>query len=154
MADNQHGVVAIVDDDPGVLDSFKFLLEAAGHTVEAHTSAAAFLQSRAVRPSCLILDQHMPTITGLALAARLHADGVGHPHPADYRSAISHNRCPCTGGRHRNGAREARRGGRSAKLRERAHLKLQSSRGQRPSTIPRCQHDTATRPVIAITGHP
>ena len=79
MADDQHGVVAIVDDDLGVLDSLQFLLEAAGHAVAAHTSAEAFLQTRAVRPRCLILDQHMPTMTGLDLAARLRSDGVDIP---------------------------------------------------------------------------
>jgi len=79
MADDQHGVVAIVDDDPGVLDSLKFLLEAAGHAVAAHTSAEAFLQTRAARPRCLILDQHMSTMTGLDLAARLRNDGVDIP---------------------------------------------------------------------------
>ena len=79
MADNQHGVVAIVDDDPGVLNSLKFLLEAAGYAVAAHTSAAAFLQNRGMRPCCLILDQHMPTITGLGLAARLRAEGADIP---------------------------------------------------------------------------
>ena len=73
--DRDHGVVAIVDDDPAVLDSLKFLLEVAGHTVDAYASATAFLEDRTAQPSCLILDQHMPTMTGLELAARLRTEG-------------------------------------------------------------------------------
>jgi len=73
--DRDHGVVAIVDDDPAVRDSLKFLLEVAGHTVDAYASATAFLEDHASQPSCLILDQHMPTMTGLELAARLRTEG-------------------------------------------------------------------------------
>jgi two-component system, LuxR family, response regulator FixJ len=78
MADNYHSV-AIVDDDLAVLESLKFLLELAGHTLRAYASAAAFLEDRATRPNCLILDQHMPQMTGLELAAQLRMDGVGIP---------------------------------------------------------------------------
>jgi FixJ family two-component response regulator len=76
MANNHHGAVAVVDDDPAVLDSLKFMLEVAGHKVAVYASAAAFLEDRSGRPACLILDQHMPHMTGLELAARLRAQGV------------------------------------------------------------------------------
>jgi FixJ family two-component response regulator len=78
-ANHHHVVVAIVEDDSAVLDSLKLLLEVAGHTVGAYASAKAFLQDRVARPSCLILDQHMPTMTGLELAARLRNEGVCIP---------------------------------------------------------------------------
>jgi two-component system, LuxR family, response regulator FixJ len=78
-ANNDHGVVAIVDDDPAVLESLKFLLEVAGYAVGAYASATAFLQDRAARPSCLILDQHMPAMTGLELATQLRSEGVRIP---------------------------------------------------------------------------
>jgi two-component system response regulator FixJ len=77
MADISHGGVAIIDDDPAVLDSLKFLLEVTGHTVGAYASATAFLADREAHPDCLILDQHMPAMTGLELAERLRAAG-GH----------------------------------------------------------------------------
>ncbi|MBV8615167.1 MAG: response regulator [Acetobacteraceae bacterium] len=71
--------MAIVDDDPGVLDSLKFLLELAGHVVSTYTSAAAFLEDRDTQPACLVLDYFMPQMTGLDLVARLRLDGVNLP---------------------------------------------------------------------------
>jgi len=79
MADNRSGAVAVVDDDPAVLDSLKFLLEVAGRSVAIYPSAAAFLDDRARSPACLIVDQHMPDMTGLELAARLRSEGAGIP---------------------------------------------------------------------------
>lgn len=75
MTNDGKSAVAIIDDDPAVLDLLKFLLELAGHKVTTYGSAAAFLEDRAARPACLILDHHMPQMTGLALAARLRGEG-------------------------------------------------------------------------------
>ena len=72
-------VIAIVDDDLAVVESLKFLLEAAGETVAAYTSAEAFLNDRDTHPSCLIADYHMPQMTGLDLTARLRAGGSTLP---------------------------------------------------------------------------
>jgi two-component system response regulator FixJ len=79
MADVDRSGVAIIDDDPAVLDSLKLLLDVAGHTAGAYGSAAAFLEDRVARPACLILDQHMPVMTGLELATRLREECVGIP---------------------------------------------------------------------------
>jgi two-component system, LuxR family, response regulator FixJ len=75
MMDNHIGAVAVVDDDPAVLDSLRFLLEAAGHRVSTYPSAMTFLADCGTPPACLILDQHMPQMTGLELVAKLHAAG-------------------------------------------------------------------------------
>jgi FixJ family two-component response regulator len=77
--DNLTGHVAIVDDDPGVLDSLQFLLEVAGHAVAVYASAAKFLAADGVRPACLIVDQHMPGMTGLELTERLRNEGIDVP---------------------------------------------------------------------------
>ena len=74
----QHAV-AIVDDDYAVLDSLRFLLEVAGYSTETFASAAAFLQASTQHFCCLILDHHMPQMTGLELAGRLRADGADIP---------------------------------------------------------------------------
>ncbi len=71
--------VAIVDDDDAVRHSLRFLLESAGYKVRTFATAAEFLQAEMRAMACLILDHHMPEMTGLELAERLHADGVGMP---------------------------------------------------------------------------
>jgi two-component system response regulator FixJ len=67
---------AIIDDDPAVLDSLRFLLEIAGHRVAIYPSAAAFLADGTTQPGCIIIDHHMPQMTGLELVACLRAQGV------------------------------------------------------------------------------
>jgi len=79
MAKTSSSTVAVVDDDPAVLDSLKFLLEVTGHRVAIYGSAAEFLQNQPPQLSCLILDQHMPQVTGLELVAHLRNDGVRTP---------------------------------------------------------------------------
>lgn len=79
MTDDGIKAVAIVDDDAAVLDSMKLLLELTGHRVLVYSSAAAFLEDRGLRPVCLILDQHMPGMTGLELAAQLCTSGTNIP---------------------------------------------------------------------------
>lgn len=71
--------VAIIDDDPAVLDSLKLLLESAGHAVRSYTSAAAFLRDVGAHPSCLVLDQNMPQMTGLELIDWLHRHAIAIP---------------------------------------------------------------------------
>jgi len=72
-------VIGIVDDDHGVRESLRFLLEVAGHVVAVFESAADFLKSETKHLACLILDHHMPHMTGLELAERLRADGLAIP---------------------------------------------------------------------------
>lgn len=79
MADNLSGRVAVVDDDEAVLDSFRFMLELAGFPVTTFLSAALFLANIPPEPFCLIVDHHMPMMTGLDLVARLRAAGSGVP---------------------------------------------------------------------------
>ena len=78
MAGN-HSAVAVVDDDAAVLNSIRFLLEVAGRKVDVYPSAAAFLKDLTGKAACLILDQHMPQMTGLELVARLRSKGMHVP---------------------------------------------------------------------------
>lgn len=66
---------AVIDDDAAVLDSLRFLFEVAGHRVKTYSSAAEFLADSGPRPDCLIVDHHMPQMTGLELVARLREGG-------------------------------------------------------------------------------
>ena len=79
-----------MDDDQAVRDSLRFLLEVVGHPVETFASAAEFLSAERHDLACLILDQHLPQMTGLQLAEKLRAGGstipilliTGSPSPA------------------------------------------------------------------------
>ena len=73
MAEAEQRKVAVVDDDQGVRDSLRFLLEVIGYTVETFASAAEFLKANVRHFACLILDHHMPNMTGLELVERLRA---------------------------------------------------------------------------------
>ena len=79
MTRESAGVVAVVDDDHAVLDSLKFLLEVVGYRVVTYASARAFLDNRGSVPSCLIIDHHMPVMTGLELAQKLRDERSGIP---------------------------------------------------------------------------
>jgi two-component system, LuxR family, response regulator FixJ len=77
MPDNR--AVALVDDDPAILDALRFVLELDGYQVAAYDSAPAFLEDQATQPACLITDQHMLGMTGLDLVARLRSQGRNIP---------------------------------------------------------------------------
>ena len=79
MTEAERRTVAVVDDDHAVRESLRFLLEVIGYTVEIFASAAEFLQANVQHFACLILDHHMPNMTGLELAQRLRADGAVIP---------------------------------------------------------------------------
>jgi two-component system response regulator FixJ len=72
-------VIGVVDDDHAVRESLRFLLEVAGHVVETFESAVDFLKSETKHLACLVLDHHMPHMTGLELAERLRTDGSAIP---------------------------------------------------------------------------
>jgi two-component system response regulator FixJ len=68
-------VVHVIDDDIDVLQALTFLLATAGFAVQAHESAAAFLNSPLRREAgCIVTDVRMPGLTGLELQRRLLAD--------------------------------------------------------------------------------
>ncbi|HTW70393.1 MAG TPA: response regulator [Acetobacteraceae bacterium] len=76
MHDGRGRQVGVVDDDAAVCESLRFLLEAAGHVVVAFHSADEFLAAAdSDKLDCLLLDHHMPQVTGLELLRRLRQDG-------------------------------------------------------------------------------
>jgi FixJ family two-component response regulator len=73
-------LVAIVDDDPGIRKSLVVLLNAFGYRVEVYASAEEFLITTPTeRPSCVVLDIHLPDITGIELSRHLLANGTKLP---------------------------------------------------------------------------
>ena len=80
MTDEHRPVVAVVDDDDDVRESLRFLLETAGYDVVVYDSAQAYLERIADSPAdCLIVDHHMPRITGVELLAQLRQRGAHVP---------------------------------------------------------------------------
>jgi len=68
MSNSAQAVVAVVDDDPRVLQSLENLLESSGYAVRRYASAAAFLEDPLLRViDCLIADVGMPIIDGVEL---------------------------------------------------------------------------------------
>jgi FixJ family two-component response regulator len=61
-------LIAVVDDDAAIRKALRRLLSSADMNVATFESGQAFLDSLANQsPDCLILDLHMPGITGLEL---------------------------------------------------------------------------------------
>ena len=66
-------VVRIVDDDAGVRESYKFLIESDSWLVKTYCSAEDFLEhDNPTVPGCVVLDVRMPGLTGLELQNRLN----------------------------------------------------------------------------------
>jgi two-component system response regulator FixJ len=64
--------VFVVDDDPAMRDSLRWLLESVGLRVQTYATAAEFLAGRdPAAPGCLVLDVRMPGMSGLDLQEEL-----------------------------------------------------------------------------------
>ena len=75
-------LVAIVDDEALVRVSLRRLCGVMGFATSEHASGADFLSmldSAAFAPDCLLLDAHMPEMTGLDVLAVLVRRGVAFP---------------------------------------------------------------------------
>jgi FixJ family two-component response regulator len=73
-------VVAVVDDDPGMLRSIERLLKAYKYQTATFTSAEAFLEDIATSAAtCLVLDIHLNGMSGIDLRRRLTASGSTLP---------------------------------------------------------------------------
>jgi FixJ family two-component response regulator len=66
--------VAIVDDEESVRRALKRLLRASGFEVETFASGSELIKALPTNaPSCLILDIHMPRMSGFEIQAELEA---------------------------------------------------------------------------------
>src|SRR5262245_49491981 len=69
-------VVVVVDDDEGMRQAMRRVLETEGYVTEVFGTAEDFLASgAAARAQCLVLDVHLPGISGTELHTRLRAMG-------------------------------------------------------------------------------
>jgi FixJ family two-component response regulator len=73
-------VVAIVDDEDAVRRALERLLRSAGCEPQVFSSGETFLESLSRRkPDCVVLDLHMPGVTGFDVQVRLNASGFHVP---------------------------------------------------------------------------
>lgn len=73
-------VIAVVDDEEPVRKALERLLRSSGYEVETFDSGSAFLQAAEERmPDCLVLDVHMPRMSGFDVQARLAATRADLP---------------------------------------------------------------------------
>src|SRR6202021_1410169 len=80
VLDRTSNVIAIIDDDEAMQDSLHDLMEAAGLVARCFGSAEEFLESDSrTQAACLILDIHMPKMSGLQLQAKLKEEGCDIP---------------------------------------------------------------------------
>jgi two-component system, LuxR family, response regulator FixJ len=80
MSPPVKSVIYVVDDDPGVLGSLRFLLETDGFDVETFRSGSALLNAVGSNGAdCFVIDYKMPNIDGIDLASRLRSRDIAAP---------------------------------------------------------------------------
>lgn len=73
-------LVFVIDDDPSVRSSLKFLLSTVGLQAETFDSAQSFLhKERPEVPSCLVLDVRLPGVSGIDFQRELTARNISIP---------------------------------------------------------------------------
>jgi FixJ family two-component response regulator len=73
-------VIAVIDDDASVRRALQRLLQSAGFTVETFATAREFLETDYwAQTACLVLDVHLPEMSGYQLQEYLAASGVPIP---------------------------------------------------------------------------
>jgi FixJ family two-component response regulator len=72
--------IVVVDDDPGMNQAIRRLLDAAGFNAVTFGSAEALLAGDAAsRAACMIFDIHLPGLSGFDLRRKLQERGVNAP---------------------------------------------------------------------------
>jgi FixJ family two-component response regulator len=72
--------VLVVEDDAALRESLSYLLESEGYAVRVFENGEALLQAPLPkRDACLVLDEHLPELSGTETLLKLRARGVGLP---------------------------------------------------------------------------
>lgn len=85
--DQQNSTVVVVEDDAGMRKALERLLRAGGLQPVLFSSAEALLGTNAAdSAACLVLDIHLPGLSGFELHRRLAASG--HQRPVIFITAV------------------------------------------------------------------
>lgn len=80
MTELPNPTILVIDDDDVVRDSLRVLLETRGFTVVDFASGRSFLAGRdGLGAGCILLDVHMPEMTGLDVMKALRETGDDTP---------------------------------------------------------------------------
>lgn len=80
MISRAHVTVVVVDDEAPVLKALARLLRASGYAVKTFTSGHEFLDALGAKQSdCVIMDLHLPGLSGLEVQRRLVQERVHLP---------------------------------------------------------------------------
>jgi FixJ family two-component response regulator len=80
LAVDQHQSIVVVEDDAGMSKAIVRLLRAAGFQPVSFASAEELLQTEAVdSAACLVLDIHLPGLSGMELRRLLVTSGRAKP---------------------------------------------------------------------------
>jgi FixJ family two-component response regulator len=72
MFDSQQATVVVIEDDPGLRESMEVLFSAADYRCVSYASAEAYIaQPAPSTPSCVVLDLHLPGMSGIELQSRI-----------------------------------------------------------------------------------
>ena len=97
----KSGHIFIIDDDESICISLSRILSEVGYTVEYYSSGENFLiKSLPISPAVILLDMHMPDMTGVELQQKLL--DIGRRTPIIFISGQSHPHQIVTG--FKNGA--------------------------------------------------
>ena len=73
-------LIAVVDDEEPIRKALSRLIRSAGMDVETFPSGAELLESLSTRrPDCIVLDLHMPLVSGFEVQTRLAESGMTVP---------------------------------------------------------------------------
>ncbi len=73
-ADVREAAILIVEDDPGAVEAFEYMLTAEGYRVRVAVDApSALAEVERAAPAAVLLDLHLPITDGLELLRRLRA---------------------------------------------------------------------------------
>lgn len=77
---SEQPIVFVVDDDPAMRESLRWLIESVSLNVQTFDSAQAFLDGYQLEQwGCLVLDIRMPGLSGLDLQERMLDQGIDLP---------------------------------------------------------------------------
>lgn len=75
-----HGEIFVVDDDPAVRDALSVVFSLEGYRVTSFGEGASFLGvAHSTTPACILLDVHMPGLSGLDVLKKLNAQHYPAP---------------------------------------------------------------------------